>query len=106
MKRFKKRQERFKFSTKSFRDYDKKKTYPLTTAGSHHIRIDWHCTTWFGGSIENTNVGDTLFVESKQDVSWEAVTDAATLVPPEPKVFVSLTWEGEGRLKKMVSIPA
>lgn len=55
------------------------------------MRVVRHCTIWYGGNIENTNGGETDCVESKQEASFDVVTSAAALVPPEPKAVASLT---------------
>jgi hypothetical protein len=32
-------------------------THPCTVLLSHHMRMGWHWTIWFGGSMENTKSG-------------------------------------------------
>lgn len=44
------------------------------------------------GTIEYTKSGETFFDASKQLESLEEVTSTPTLVPPEPKPVLSLTW--------------
>lgn len=59
---------------------------------SHHIRVDTHWTIWFSGWRLKKNSGVTLLELSKQEESEDAVTSAATLVPPEPNPVASLTY--------------
>jgi hypothetical protein len=72
---------------------EREETHPCTVAGSHHIRVSVHCTIWYSGLMENTNSGWTDLVASKHVALFDAVTCAATLVPPEPNPVASLTCE-------------
>ena len=66
-------------------------TLPCTVLGSHHRRDAVHWTIWFKGSVLNTKSDCTDWVDEKQLESEESTTVAAELVPPLPKLALSLT---------------
>ena len=63
----------------------------------------WHCTIWFDGTIENAQIGDTLCVESKHELSSDDDTSTPTLVPPEPKPLLSLTYDTDREISNQLS---